>query len=113
MKTIAFVLIILSASLQTFAQIQVGVWTDKPVYQDGDTVSRTVTAFNSTLSGAVRVTAGLYNILGQRIRTLLDDDRPAGSYTVRADLSEVPSGLYWCRLQFGQKSETTKLVLVK
>ena len=66
-----------------------------------------------TLSTAGRVLITLYNNLGQKVRTLLDEYRVVGSYDVRAELSELPSGSYWCRLQMGARSQTTKLVLSK
>ena len=66
-----------------------------------------------TLSTAGRVLITLYNNVGQKVRTLLDDYRAAGSYRVRAELNELPSGSYWCRLQMGTRSQTTKLILSK
>jgi hypothetical protein len=66
-----------------------------------------------TLSTAGRVQITLYNNLGQKVRTLLNDYRTAGLYNVRAELDELPSGLYWCRLQLGARSQTIKLILAK
>jgi hypothetical protein len=66
-----------------------------------------------TLSAAGKVQMTLYNLLGQRIRTLLDSFHPAGSYKVQSNLNELPSGSYWCRLQMGARSQTTKLILSK
>lgn len=66
-----------------------------------------------TVSSAERALMTLYNILGQRIRTLLDEYRTPGVYTVRAELNDLPSGSYWCRLQIGAKNQTIKLILSK
>ena len=46
MKSILFVLVTVYASAHAFGQIQVGVWTDKPSYQYGDTIAITITAYN-------------------------------------------------------------------
>jgi hypothetical protein len=72
-----------------------------------------MTTISFMLSIAGRVDVTLYNSLGQRIRQLLNDYRSAGTYTIRADLNDFPSGVYWCRLQVGQRSQTTKLILAK
>jgi hypothetical protein len=71
----------------------------------------TIIPFSVSRGGAVRIT--VYNILGERVRTLLDEYRSSGSYVVRAELNDLPSGSYWCRLQMGGRSQTTKLVLSK
>jgi hypothetical protein len=60
----------------------------------------------------------IYNVLGQKICTLVDGQREAGSYTVRwfgTDQSgrSLGSGIYFYRLQAGDFSETRKMVLMK
>jgi hypothetical protein len=60
-----------------------------------------------------RVTINIYNSLGQKLRTVLDDYKEAGTYSVKTDLNEFPSGLYWCRLQSEGKSQTTRLIMAK
>jgi len=65
-----------------------------------------------------RVTLEIYNILGQRVRTLLDEIRPAGSYTVawnsRNDHGEtVASGIYFYLLKAGDMTIAKKMVLLK
>jgi hypothetical protein len=64
------------------------------------------------------VTLKIYNLLGQDVRTLVDDVQEAGYHTVSWDGSdnvgcEVPSGIYFYRLAVGQYSETKRMVLIK
>jgi hypothetical protein len=66
-----------------------------------------------------RVKIGVYNVAGERVRTLLDETRPAGSYTdVRWDGTDaagapVASGVYFYKLAGGDFSQTRKMVLLK
>ena len=72
-----------------------------------------MTTIGFTLPTAGNVTIRLYNSLGQEVRTLLNDFRSAGSYSIRAKLDDLPSGAYWCRLQESTFSQTMKLLLTK
>jgi hypothetical protein len=65
------------------------------------------------LPEAAHVTLEIYNVLGQRVATLVDDFREAGTYTVNWDASSQSSGIYLYRLQTGQFIETRKMILLK
>ncbi len=60
----------------------------------------------------------VYNILGQRVITLLDEPLPAGRHTVQWDSRDksgnsVASGIYFYRLTAGDYSQSKKMVLMK
>jgi hypothetical protein len=65
----------------------------------------------------------VYNMLGQEIATLVNQEKPAGTYEVNfsagsfGDASSaaggLPSGVYIYRLQAGSYFETKKMVLLK
>jgi len=59
------------------------------------------------------VTIDIYDILGRKLLTLADGIQPAGSHQLLWDASEVPSGVYFYRLQAGGKTQTRKCMLVK
>ncbi|MDZ4723443.1 MAG: M6 family metalloprotease domain-containing protein [candidate division Zixibacteria bacterium] len=72
----------------------------------------------STGSRIQRVTLAVYNLLGQNVRTLVDQTQGPGTYTVTWDGSNtegraVSTGLYFYRLQREGASETKKMVLLK
>jgi FlgD Ig-like domain len=66
-----------------------------------------------------RVKIAVYNVAGERVRTLLDETRVAGSYTdVRWDGTDaagspVASGVYFYKLAAADFSQTRKMVLLK
>jgi hypothetical protein len=60
----------------------------------------------------------IYNLLGERVKTLLEERREAGTYTVEWDGTDhsgnsVSSGMYLCRLQAGNYSQTKRLLYLK
>ncbi|MGA9115414.1 MAG: TIM-barrel domain-containing protein [Bacteroidota bacterium] len=75
--------------------------------------------FNAAVSFELRIPArervGLfvYDLLGRRVATLLDEVLPPGTLTVRWDAGNLPSGVYFCRLEAGTWRETGKVLLVR
>ena len=68
--------------------------------------------------GIVKVRLDIYNVLGQRVTTLVDGTLPPGRYEYQWDGrdgagQQVASGLYFYRLTTGKQSETKKMVLLK
>ncbi|TVQ11862.1 MAG: T9SS C-terminal target domain-containing protein [Balneolaceae bacterium] len=59
------------------------------------------------------VSLTVYNVMGQRVATLVDEYRPAGNHTVMFDARHLASGQYMYRLQVGEMSMTRKMTLVK
>jgi hypothetical protein len=68
--------------------------------------------------GAVRVRLDIYNVLGQRVTTLVDGALAPGRYEYQWDGTDgsgqqTASGLYFYRLTSKEQSETKKMVLLK
>ncbi len=55
----------------------------------------------------------VYDILGNKITTLVGEEFPAGKHEIEFDASGLPSGIYFYRLQTGDYVETRKMVLMK
>lgn len=62
---------------------------------------------------ASRVEVSVFNVLGQKVETLVDDYKAAGSYTVAWDASRYSSGVYFYRISSPGFSETKKMTLLK
>jgi hypothetical protein len=60
-----------------------------------------------------RVTLTVYDTAGRPVATLVDGRQEVGTHTATFDGSDLPSGLYFARLQAGEFSQTRKLVLLK
>ena len=55
----------------------------------------------------------LYNILGQKVATLIEAQLPAGEQTVVFDASHLSSGVYFYKLQSGSYIQLKKMILMK
>ena len=76
------------------------------------------TTLEYTLSEERSVTMDVYNVLGQRVETLVDARTSAGLHTVTWDGTNrygdrVGSGVYFVRMEAGSTTETQKVVLVR
>lgn len=76
------------------------------------------TVISYTLSENSAAALEIFNLLGEKVRTLVREQQPAGSYTVqwdgKNDAGEVaPSGIYLYRLQAGGRVETRKMLLLR
>ena len=61
----------------------------------------------------IRVTLKVYDILGNEIATLVNEEKPAGSYEVEFDGSGLTSGIYFYQLKVGSFVDTKKMVFMK
>jgi len=69
---------------------------------------------NVILSGAKNlVLLKVYDVLGNEITTLVNEEKPAGSYEVEFNASSLASGLYFYTLQTGNFIQTKKMVLMR
>lgn len=59
------------------------------------------------------VTLTMYNILGQEVITLVNEDLKAGYQSVQWNAGNVASGVYFYRLQAGDFVQTKKLLLLR
>ncbi len=55
----------------------------------------------------------VFNVLGNEITTLVNEEKPAGSFEVDFNATSLPSGVYIYRLQASNLVETKKMVLLK
>ncbi|RKX28901.1 MAG: hypothetical protein DRP47_03105 [Candidatus Zixiibacteriota bacterium] len=62
---------------------------------------------------ASHVTLSVFNVLGQEVTTLVDEEKEAGTYEIVFDGSDIASGIYFYRIAADNFSETKKMVLVK
>jgi hypothetical protein len=59
------------------------------------------------------VTLKIYNILGEEIGTIVNKEKPAGSYKLVFDASQLSSGIYFYQLQTDDFIETKKMILMR
>jgi Secretion system C-terminal sorting domain len=55
----------------------------------------------------------VYDVLGNEIETLLNEEKPIGNYEITWYAENLPSGVYFFRMQAGLFTETKKMMLMK
>ncbi|MCU0415119.1 MAG: immune inhibitor A, partial [Ignavibacteriaceae bacterium] len=71
----------------------------------------TVISYQLPVNG--NVTLKIYDVLGNEIATVVNEEKPAGSYEVEFNASELSSGMYFYKLQTGKFVATKKMLLLK
>jgi hypothetical protein len=71
------------------------------------------TAISYQLSANSHVKIKVYDLFGREVATLVNENKPAGNYSVKFDGNRLVSGIYFYRMEAGSFSQTKKLLLLK
>ena len=71
------------------------------------------TVINYHVSANSHVTLKIYNLLGVVVRTLVDERQSPGNYSSPFEAKDLPSGIYFYKLEAGQFTQVKKMILVK
>jgi hypothetical protein len=66
-----------------------------------------------SLPTADHVALDVYDIMGRKVVNLLDGEQEAGEHNIVWNASELPSGIYFARLETSGHSENIRMVLLK
>lgn len=72
-----------------------------------------ITTINFQIPELSFVTLNVYDVLGNEIVTLVNEEKPTGSYEAEFDATNLPSGIYFYKLQAGDFIQTKKMILLK
>jgi hypothetical protein len=62
---------------------------------------------------ASQVQIKVFDVLGNEIETLVNEEKPAGTYELTWNAADLPSGVYFYQLKAGSFIETKKMLLLK
>jgi hypothetical protein len=71
----------------------------------------TVISYQLPVSGLVNLK--VYDVLGNEVIILVNEEKPIGSYEIEFNASHLGSGVYFYRLQSGSFVQTRKMTLLK
>ena len=71
------------------------------------------TTLSLTLGATGPVELAVFNLGGQRVKTLVNGSMSAGAHEIRFDAASLPSGLYLARLVTENGTQVTRLILSK
>ncbi len=71
------------------------------------------TGISYQLDEEMDVRLEVFNVLGERVSTLVDERQGAGAYATRFDAGDLPSGVYFYKLTTPKEEFTKKMMLLK
>lgn len=71
------------------------------------------TKIRYSLPEASFATVKIYDMIGNEVATLINEEQPAGNYEVDFNAAGLSSGMYLYRLQAESFVETKKMILLK
>lgn len=71
------------------------------------------TNINFTIGKPVNVTLKIFDILGNEITTLVNEERQAGDYKINFNAEGISSGIYYYQLKAGNFISAKKMILVR
>ena len=83
------------------------------LYQNYPNPFNPITLISFTLPSASVVSLNIFDILGREVATVVSEKLSAGSYSRQWNAANMPSGIYFSRLQAGSLTQTKKLILMK
>jgi len=73
--------------------------------------AQTIIKYN--LPEASQVNIEIFDLLGRKVASLVDEKQTSGIHQVIWNADNAPSGMYFYRLQAGDKIETKSMTLLK
>jgi hypothetical protein len=83
------------------------------LYQNYPNPFNPTTTIKYAIPKTSKVSLALFTILGEEMATLVNEEKTAGNYEVEFNASNLPSGVYFYRLQADSFIETKKMLLLK
>ena len=71
----------------------------------------TTIKYSIAKEGNVKLT--VYNAIGSKVATIVNEYKPAGNYSVQFSGNNLASGIYFYRLESGNYSDAKKFILMK
>ena len=73
------------------------------------------TSIQYAISSKQFVTLKVYDLLGREVATLVNEEKPSGTYNAQFTINDVQlsSGIYFYKLQAGEFVESKKMILLK
>jgi hypothetical protein len=72
-----------------------------------------ITTIKYSLPTTSDIRLDIYDILGRKVATLVNNEQPAGNYQVTWNADNVTSGMYFYKIKAGGYTETRKMLLLK
>ena len=94
-------------------EIENEIATDYALYQNYPNPFNPSTNIGFRITDRGFVSIKVYDVLGNEVATLFNEEKPAGTYKVEFNANNLTSGIYFYQLKAGNLIETKKMLLLK
>jgi serine protease len=70
-------------------------------------------SFRFSITERNQTELSIYNVMGQKVKTVIDESLSSGMYTVNADVHDLPAGNYIYKIRSGQFSKALPMTIVR
>jgi hypothetical protein len=113
----AFKIALYDETLSVNDDNRINIPGDYALYQNYPNPFNPSTSIRYTISSNQFVSLKAYDVLGNKVATLINEEKPAGNYEVNfsatGGASQLSSGIYFYKLTAGSFTETKKMLLLK
>ena len=95
------------------AEVETGIPKEFSLIQNYPNPFNPSTTIKYSLPEETHVALKVFDILANKIETLIDEKKPAGTYEIKWNASTLPSGVYFYQLRAGDFIQTKKMVFMK
>jgi hypothetical protein len=97
----------------TFVENESSVVKDYALYQNYPNPFNPTTTISFHIPSKGIIDLSVFNLLGEKVVTLLNDEEDVGDHSIKFDAKSLPSGIYFYRLKSGSHTIVKKMMLTK
>lgn len=104
---------LMGPALITPSSIQEVNASNSKLFQNNPNPAKQSTSISFQVNTYGSVSIELFDMIGNSVKTLLDEEIKAGSYSLPVDTSELPNGIYFYVLKKDGSSQTKRMIVSK
>lgn len=102
-----------SFELSNIIKVQVNTPSEFQLYQNYPNPFNPSTTITYGIPNKDFVKISVFNSLGEEVKTLLNEEKEAGTYNLQINMSEFSSGVYYYKLSTSKFNQVKKMILMK
>jgi len=102
-----------TSELSDVIEVEVSAPIDYSLSQNYPNPFNPTTTINYSIPEDGHVTLKIYDVLGNEVANLVDEQKQSGTFDVQFNASALSSGVYYYQIKAGEFTSTKKLVLMK